>query len=243
MHTDPSAPAQLGGTARKGGYRIVLAILGIVVVGLVLAQLLLPSIAAQRARERVERYGTVTSVSVSAFPAVKLLWGKMDNLDVRTANMHVGVTQIGGLLSSARSSNDMTFSSPQTRLLANSFAGGGLVLRDVDLHKHGMALDSQATVREADLRAALPAGFQIQPVASGAGAVEVHASGALFGVEASIDGVITASEGKLIVQPVGIPFGNLLRVTLFSDPRIFINGIAAQSQPDGYRFTIDAQLR
>ena len=43
---------------------------------LVLAQLFLPRIAASRIASRVGRYGTVQSVSVKAWPAVKLLWGK-----------------------------------------------------------------------------------------------------------------------------------------------------------------------
>ncbi len=48
----------------------------------VLAQVFLPSLAARRVRDRVARYGTVRSVSVSAFPAVKLLWGKADTVNV-----------------------------------------------------------------------------------------------------------------------------------------------------------------
>jgi hypothetical protein len=223
-------------------YRFSMAAVGLVVLVLALTQLLLPHIAVQRVRERLGRYGTVTSVSVSAFPALELLWGDMDNLDLRTSRMAVAVDQIGNLLWSARGSRDLTFSSSQARLLAGSFADGGLALTDVDLRKRGAALNSQATLDEADLRAALPAGFEIQPLASGSGAVEVRASGSLFGVRASVNGVITAAEGKLVVVPVGIPFGSLLTVTLFSDPRIFIQAIAASSQPGGYRFTIDARL-
>ena len=231
------------GPSRKGMYRIALVVVGLLVLVLVLPQLLLPPIATQRVRERVARYGTVSSVSVSAFPALELLWGKIDSLQVSTSSLRVGVSQIGDLLSSATASNALKFSSPQTTLLAPSFANGGLVLSNVRLQKHGSALNSQATLEQANLHAALPAGFQLQPLASGAGAVEVRASGTLFGAQASIDGVITAAEGKLIIQPVGIPFGELLKLTLFSDPRIFIEGIAAASQPGGYRFTINAQLR
>jgi hypothetical protein len=242
MHLDQGA-ARSSGPSRKAMYRIALVVVGVLVLVLVLAQLLLPSIATQRVRERVERYGTVSSVSVSAFPALKLLWGKIDSLQVKTSSLRVGVTQIGDLLSSTAASNDLKFSSPQATLLAPSFANGGLVLSNVKLQKHGAALNSQATLEQANLHAALPAGFQIQPLASGAGAVEVRASGTLFGIQAAVDGVITATEGKLVIQPVGIPFGELLKLTLFSDPRIFIEGIAATSQPGGYRFTINAQLR
>ena len=50
---------------------------------LVLAQLLLPRIAASRISSRVGRYGTVQSVSVSAWPAVELLWGHADSVRVK----------------------------------------------------------------------------------------------------------------------------------------------------------------
>ena len=53
-----------------------------VVLLLVLAQLLLPGLAARRIRTRVGRYGTVKSVSVSAWPAVKVLWGDADAVTV-----------------------------------------------------------------------------------------------------------------------------------------------------------------
>lgn len=244
LHMQPDPPdARSSGRSRRGIYRVALVAVLVLVLVLVLAQLLLPPIATQRVRERLQHYGTVSSVKVNSFPALKLLWGKIDSLQVRTSSMHVGVSQIGGLLSNADASTDLKFSSPQATLQAPSFAGGGLVLSDVGLQKHGAALNSQATLEQANLRAALPAGFQLQPLASEGGAVEVRASGTLFGIQASVEGVITAAEGKLIIQPVGIPFGELLKLTLFSDPRIFIEGITATSQPGGYRFTVKAQLR
>ena len=55
--------------------RAALGVAGGVVVVLGLAQLLLPGLAAQRVRSEIGRYGVVHSVSVSAFPAIELLWG------------------------------------------------------------------------------------------------------------------------------------------------------------------------
>ena len=49
---------------------------------LALAQVLLPRIAASRISSRVGRYGKVQSVSVSAWPAVELLWGSVDSVRV-----------------------------------------------------------------------------------------------------------------------------------------------------------------
>ena len=49
-------------------------------LALVLAQLFLPRIAASRISSRVGSYGKVSSVSVSALPAMELLWGDADSV-------------------------------------------------------------------------------------------------------------------------------------------------------------------
>ena len=50
---------------------------GAIVVVLIVAQLVLPGIAAQRIRDRLSRSGTVLGVQVDAFPAIKLLWRRI----------------------------------------------------------------------------------------------------------------------------------------------------------------------
>ena len=55
---------------------------GLLVLVLVLAQLILPRIAADRISSRIGRYGQVEHVSVSAWPALKLLWGDAGSVDV-----------------------------------------------------------------------------------------------------------------------------------------------------------------
>ena len=73
---------------------------------------------------------------------------------------------------------------------------GSLQLSDASLRKHGSALSAQATASEADVRAALPGGFDVSLLRSEGGQVEVQASGALFGVGASVDAVAGASDGS-----------------------------------------------
>ena len=65
------------------------------VLALALAQLLLPGIAASRISSRVGRYGEVQSVSVSAWPAVKLLWGSADSVTVRARSLRVSAIADG----------------------------------------------------------------------------------------------------------------------------------------------------
>jgi DUF2993 family protein len=221
--------------------RVVLAAVLAGVVLLVAAQLILPGIAARRIRDRVDPYGHVRSVQVGALPAIEMLWGQMDSLNVKTGPLRMPVAETANLLSGARGINDLNLASSQADLTSLGLTGSGLLLREVTLRKRGAQLEGQATLLESDLRAALPAGFDIQPVGSGGGAVQVRASGALFGAQASIEGVVGALDGKLVVQPTGIPFGSLATLTLFSDPRIFIQGVAATPHSDGYRLVIQAR--
>jgi hypothetical protein len=62
--------------------RIAVVLLGLVVVVLLAAQLFLPSVAEHRAEDRLERHGGSAKVSVSALPAMRLLFGDGDSMTV-----------------------------------------------------------------------------------------------------------------------------------------------------------------
>jgi hypothetical protein len=207
-----------------------------VIAVLVLAQLALPSIAAQKVRERVARYGTVESASVKASPAIKLLWGRVDAATVRAKSLHISVAQTGDLLWSTRPIDHLTLSAGQLQL-------GSLKLSDVSLVKRGKALSAQASASEADLQASL-GGVEIQPVASGGGQVEVQATGGLFGLQASVRALVSAQQGQLVVQPEGLLSG-LGRITLFADQRVLVQGVGVSREPNGagFQLRIRARLR
>ena len=89
---------------RSGGSRAIriAAIVAAILLGLLaLAQLVLPRIAASRISSRVGRYGHVEHVSVSAFPAIELLWGDADSVTVRTGPLSVSPAQAASLLGKA----------------------------------------------------------------------------------------------------------------------------------------------
>lgn len=211
--------------ARKGRLWIALAAAGLVLLLLVLAQALLPGIAATRVRERVERYGQVRSVHVSAFPAVKLLWGSADSVSVVAGTLSAAPRQIGQLLWEARGLGKLSLSA-QTAVLHPAQLPAGLALRGVHLRKQGSSVSATATLTQTQLEAALPAGFGVEPLASPPGVVEVRASGGLFGLQASVQASVRALEGDLVAEPRGLPFAGLARVTLFSDRHLKIDGLA-----------------
>jgi hypothetical protein len=219
--------------------RIALWLLGALVVLLGLAQLFLPKLAASRISSRVGRYGKVTSVHVSAWPAVKLLWSEADSVDVRATRLSVSPSQTGELLEEAKGVHDLD-------LRAQSAHEGPLPVSDVRLRKRGDALQASAFASSADVQAALPAGFGVQLLGSSEGKVEVRASGGLFGLGASVDAVAEASEGKLVVRPRGL--FESLKLTLFSQPHVALERLGARAASgaegaSGYELEASATLR
>jgi LmeA-like phospholipid-binding len=227
---------------RRGGggrttLRALLWVVGGLVLLLVLAQVFLPRIAVSRIRSRVGRYGTVKSVSVTAWPAVTLLWGSVGSVQVKAGSLALSPAQAGKLLWEARGTGSMD-------VTAESVEVGPLRVSDATLSKHGNELSAEATATEADVKAALPAGFGVRLLRSEGGEVEVQATGGLFGIDASVNAVAGASEGKLVAHPLGFLVEGL-RLTLFSDPHVYVEGVGASvssQQPLSYRLTMSARL-
>jgi hypothetical protein len=224
--------------------------LGAFVVGsllllVVLAQVFLPTLAARRVRDRVARYGTVRSVSVSAFPAVKLLWGKADTVNVSAGALSVQLSQIAALLWEAREAGSMTVTAEAATLTAVPDLPEGLTVNDLRMEKHGSAIKASATLTQQQLNEALPSGFHIEPTASGGGQIEARASGGLFGVQASITALVKPLEGRLVAEPQGFPLASLGTVTLFSDSRLKVGSVGVRvlrTKPLTYGLSLAATL-
>jgi hypothetical protein len=69
--------------------RILLALVALVVVALISAQVFLPGAAERRVVDRLERHGGSAHVSLSALPAVRLLFGEGDELTVRGSGVRL----------------------------------------------------------------------------------------------------------------------------------------------------------
>ncbi|HSZ14258.1 MAG TPA: LmeA family phospholipid-binding protein [Solirubrobacteraceae bacterium] len=220
------------------GARIVVGLVGAVLLALILAQLLLPRLAANRISSRVGRYGKVLSASVSAWPAIELLWGHADSVHVKAGSLSISPVQAASLLWEAKGAASMDVS-------AESVQVESLRVTNAHLRKRGDALSAQADVSEAAVRTALPEGFGVRLLRSEGGQVEVQATGALFGVGASVNAVAGASGGELVAHPVGFLIEGL-KLTLFSEPHVYVEGVGASeldSSPLSYRLTMSASLR
>jgi hypothetical protein len=198
---------------------------GAVVLLLGLSQIVLPRLAAQRVRDQVEPYGSLRSVSVSAFPAIELLWGKAETIRAAAHSLTLTEAQAVKLIWEARGVRDASLAADTLRLAVPGLPEG-VVLRGMSIRKRGDRLSTEATVTEADLDMVSPGGFQLHPLASAPGTVKVRASGSLFGVRASVDALVAPREGRLIAQPLNIPFGGFVALTLFADPHLYLDGIS-----------------
>jgi hypothetical protein len=207
----------------------------VVLVVLVVAQLVLPGVASQRLRDRLSRSGDVISVEVHAFPAIKLLWNQADHVVVRMGRYSSATSQLGSQLSETSAVGSLDVSARQLN-------AGLLTLRDATLHKHGDVLNGTARVTDADLRRAVPILQSVVPVASAQGQLTLRGAATRFGVTATVDATVSARNGALVVVP-DVPFGGFATVTVFSNPHLDVEGVAASAAPGGFTVTARARLK
>jgi hypothetical protein len=223
---------------RSGGSRAIriAAIAAAVLLALlVLAQLVLPRVAASRISSRVGRYGHVEHVSVSAFPAIKLLWGDADSVTVRAGPLAVSPAQAASLLWEGRGADRIDIDAPAVRV-------GSLALTDAVLRKRGSQLSAHAHASRAAVREALGPGVGVRLLGSEAGRVRVAATGSLFGIGATVGAVAESEDGKLVVHPEGLLLEGF-RLTLFGDDHVHVIGVAARQDASGYVLGMTALLR
>lgn len=213
---------------------VVGGVVALIVVLLVVAQLILPGIAAQQLRDRLARSGTVEKVEVDAFPAIKLLWHDADKVVVRMSSYRSTPAALSNTLTGIGDAGSLDAS--VTRLDT-----GLLTLRNASLTKRGNELRAAATITEADVRSSIPALDSVQPVGSSDGQLTLRGKATLLGVTASVDVTVGPRNGALVATP-DVPFGGFATITLFSNPRIAVEGVSATSAPGGLAVTALAHL-
>jgi hypothetical protein len=213
----------------------VLATAGVVLLVLVLAQLFLPGIAAQRLRDDLKKSGTVLEVKVSAFPAIQLLWHQADSVVVRMGSYRSGVSHLGSTLAGAVDAGTIDASAQQLEV-------GPLTLLGGTLRKRGSELTGAATVTEADLRSAVFFLDNVEPIASENGRLTLRGTASFLGLTATVDATVAAQNGALVVAP-DVPFGGIATLTLFSNPHVEVQSVSATTLPGGFRITAAGKVQ
>jgi hypothetical protein len=208
----------------------------LVLVLLGIAQVVLPGIAANRIRRQLDGSGRVLSVSVSAFPAIELLWHQADSVDVKMASYHSGTSHLSSLLDESSDVGTLTAS-------AGVLTDGLLTIHDATLHKHGNTLTGSALVLESDLRAAVPVLQSVTPVASPSGQLVLEGSVSVFGFSGSAAMSVTANNGRIVATPDLPLLGSVLSFQLFSDPHLAVGSVSARPATGGFTVAASGALR
>jgi len=214
--------------------RLLLGVGAAVLVLLVAGQLLLPALAERRLEDRLDSVGTVESIDVDAFPAWKLLAHRADRVEVRMSESEAGQGKVADLLAETGDTDDLDARVERLRVV-------GLDLTDVRLRKRGPALEGSATVTDAAVRAALPPGFNVRAVGTGNGRLVVEGSADLLGQRFEGSVVAAAVDGRILLSP-DVPFGGLLTLTIFDDPRVSVEELGAEERADGVALVARATL-
>ena len=210
-------------------------VLLLIVLLLGIGQLVLPGIAERRLRDQLSRSGTVRRVEVDAFPAVELLWHHADRVVVQMDTYRSSTAKLSSTLSQLGNIGSLDAS-------ASLFTAGLLTLHNASLHKRGSQLRGSATVTEADLRSSIPVLDAVQLVASSGGQLTLRGTATVLGVTASVDATVQPQNGALLVSP-DVPFGGLATITLFSNPRVAVDGVAAAPAPGGFTLSAHGHVR
>ncbi len=203
---------------------------------LVVAQLVLPRFAEDRIAGDLKRFGPEPDVDVSAFPAVKLLFGSADSVTVRMDRATARPADFADELSRTGDAGELDAHAGELRI-------GRLIVRDARLTKDGDVLNGTATIRDADLRAALPDFVELRPaeVQTGDG-VLLEGSASLLGATIRGRARVKADGGAITVAPEGIPLGALATFVVFQDARVRVLSVRARTRPGGYDLTATGRV-
>jgi hypothetical protein len=198
------------------------------------AQLVLPELAERNLREDLKASGQVRRVDVSAFPALKVLFGRADRVEVEMGEVRAGQGELADLLARTADTHDL-------RARASVLRVGPFVARDARLDKDGERVRGSVAVTTAELTAALPVEVGLQPVESEDGSLLLEATAGILGQQVTVRARLAAREGDLVIAPEGL-LGGFATLTVFSDKRVRVRRVGAEPAPGGFRVNAEARI-
>jgi hypothetical protein len=223
---------------RVGGAVMIVVVLAAVAVGV--AQLALPGVAEQKLRSDLARYGVVRRVHIESSPAIQLLWHRADLVEVAMDSYRSKPSgQHGSLADFLSKTRDTAKLDVSVGVLRSHL----VTLHEVRLHKEGDVLVAQARLTQQDLSAALPSFLNLRPVSATENGIVAQVSASVLGHRVTERIAVLADSGRVVVRPEGIPFGSLARITVFGDPRIYVESLGAELRGQNYLLTVRAHLK
>jgi hypothetical protein len=200
-------------------------------------QVAIPPIATSILNSRLSKNGHVISVSISAFPAIELLWHDADTVDVRMSTYHSSAGKLGSLLAETGGVGSL-------HVTVRTLTSGLLTVNDATLSKHGNVLLGTAQVSESDLRSALPGILDsVVPVASSDGQLTLQGTVSVpFIGHVSADFIAKTSSGKIVVSP-DLPLLSAFALTVWSQPAVHVLSVAGSPTATGMSVSATATLQ
>ena len=116
-----------------------------------------------------------------------------------------------------------------------------LTLHDVRLHKEGDVLVGQARITQQELSAALPTYLDLRPMSASENGIVAQVSASVLGHRVATRIAVLADSGRVVVRPEGLPFGSLATITVFGDPRVYVQRLGAELRGQNYMLTARAR--
>ena len=199
------------------------------------AQLLLPGFAERDLRGDLADAGQVRRVDVDAFPALKVLFGRADRVEVEMGEVKAGEGELADLLARTADTDELRASASVLRV-------GPFVARDARLDKQGERLRGSVAVTVAELTAALPVDVGLKPVETEDGSLLMEATAGVFGQQVTVRARLAAREGAVVIAPEGL-LGGFATLTVFEDPRVRVRRVGAEPATGGFTVTAEATVR
>lgn len=215
--------------------RVAIVVLAVVVAALVVAQLAIPAVVEDRLADDLEVLGSRPGVDVDALPALKLLWGRADRVELRFPRAILLPVGVGDQLARTEATEELDARVDELSL-------GPVALRDATLRKEGSRLRAGAVADEGELVSALPGFLALRPVAGAGGdGLVFEGAATAFGARIAFRARLRGVDGRMVLTSNG-PFGGFPSVTVFDDPRVRVEDLAATPVEGGIEVAVKGRL-
>jgi hypothetical protein len=218
---------------RRTSIWAISAVVSLAVLFLLLSQVLLPGIVAAKLRSTLRGAATDVHLSVHAAPALELLFGHADRVDLSIGELRpTGRANVKALLERTRETS--VLHATVARLLTER-----LELDDVSVQKRGSLLVTSAAVNRKALAAALPAGITLRPTPAGSQGIAFSAHLTLLGQTIDANALLEARGGRIEI----VPESSLLpSIPVFSDSQLAVDALQVAVHGADYTFRAEGHL-
>ncbi|MGE4426562.1 MAG: hypothetical protein AB7G37_08945 [Solirubrobacteraceae bacterium] len=236
------------------------ALVTVVLLLAVVAQLIVPGIAARVVEDELRRYGDVRSVSVSSFPIWELLSQRIDVVEVEMgdtrdrpsdragAGPHVRAAAIdlpqpGVVRDRGRELADLMLRARKVERVdatATRFSTGDVVVQNVRIRKRGDRISAAASISLEAAQKALPPALGLTASADGDRLAITGAYRLPLGITTTVRAGLRVHEEGLVLE-ADLPLRQSFRVPVFRDDRVTV--LAAREVGCAPRFCFEVTAR